>query len=194
MKKIIQIGPLLFLFACGISLKEKSFISGDISITHKFYFISAENFIDRGRPISLVCSTSDSVFVFPYFETIGFDSVDYLDGDGSISIHNRLDSAIYFPTHKLDSVCDQRICVQLKSDFKIVDKIKLRLKEINSDKRLSSLHSNCEHMDEGLLYELETTEGDKYSIYDLILFEKCNYFHRDILLFKGSQLINEQHY
>jgi hypothetical protein len=185
---------LLLLVSCADWSKGKTFISCDISITHKFYFISGENYIDIGRPMSLVCSNVDSVYTFSRFQTVGFDSSDYLALDAPISIHNRIDSAIQLLDKPLDSICDRPICVQLKSEFKIISKTRLVMNEINADKRLSSVHSTCEHMDEGLLYELMTDDGEKYSIYDLMLFESCECFQRDILLFKQSTLINEQHF
>jgi hypothetical protein len=180
------------MFGCKKLATEESFISCDISITDKFYFISSENHVDRDRPMSVICSNFDSLFVFEEFTTVGFDSSDYLAVDRPISIQSRIDSAVSFSV-KLDSNCFSPVCIQIKSNFRFVSKSKLSLESINADQRLSSIHSNCEHMDEGILYELETSGGERYSIYDLTLFKSCEYFQRDILLFKGSTLINEQH-
>ncbi len=185
---------IVVLFGCGIAWREKTFISCDISATNRFYFISSENNIDRTRPVSIICANHDSVHTFDRFEIIKFDFDDYTANDHSISIVNRIDSAIKIPAFEMDSLCDGPICVQLKSNFQLLSKTQIHFKEINSDQRLSSIHSTCEHMDDGNVYEILTNEGDRYSIYDLIMYKSCDYFQRDLLLFKGSTLINEQHY
>ena len=183
---------LLFLLGCKSSIEEKSFLSSDISYTNKFYFISEENSIDRRKSIAIICWNSNSVTLFTQFEIVPFDSSDYLILDRPLKIHNRIDSALYFTNQPLDSLCSHPISVQLKDEFRILNKIKLGLKEINADGRLASFKANCDHMDEAVLFELETTKGEKYSIYDLVLYDGCDYMSNHVLLFKGSQLINHQ--
>src|SRR5688500_6737293 len=89
---------LLFLGACfGCKVPtEASFLSDDVSISEKFYFVSSRNKIDKSRPITVLCPASDSIITISAYQTVGFDSTDYLFLDRPFKIPNQIDSAVSF--------------------------------------------------------------------------------------------------